>query len=306
MNWTDDRPLTHPKARVYVRRLVDCLKDNNFYIKRNRRIVFVCGARVNAAAPCYRDNFLAWAKGNIGNEARLLLAENAYGAATAHGSRFINIGDFEQLLAEIADCVLIFPESAGSFSEVGIFATKEPIRNKTLIARDTKYDVEDSFLLLGPFHTIGTHSLFHPGASFDSTTGPDPQLNGRIWGLICRRTNGFDAQKRPELKSFAEMNFSDRIAIISWVLEITARAKFADLLEIVRSVYGRNDQDVSVLKQTLNMLIALEMAKSPASELFCSATQEVDFQIVTKINLNKLRASFREFWNREFPAIWNY
>jgi len=107
----DGRQTLHtPSAQGITATLVEGLRQN-FFIKRRRRIIFVCGGPTSSAALSDRANFLNWAQSNIADEAHLLLAEKAYGAATERGTKFINLADFEKILAELS---IVF-----SFSRVG-------------------------------------------------------------------------------------------------------------------------------------------------------------------------------------------
>src|SRR5580692_5515491 len=88
MDWTSDRPLTHPGAQGITSELVAGLQKN-FFIRRRRRVVFVCGGSTDPKSPSHRSEFLNWAEANVGSEALLLRAEVAYGAATERGKKFI-------------------------------------------------------------------------------------------------------------------------------------------------------------------------------------------------------------------------
>ena len=55
-----------------------------------------------------------------------------------HRPRFLNLAEFERALANIADCILIFPESPGSLSELGYFAAFDELRQKCLIVNDLR------------------------------------------------------------------------------------------------------------------------------------------------------------------------
>jgi len=303
MKWTTDRPLTHPGAHGITAELIKGLSEN-FYIHRLRRIIFVCGGKIDPAKASLRLGFITWAQKNIESDALILLSETAYGAATEIGKSFINIAIFEELLASISDCILIFPESAGSYCEVGIFAVTEPIRYKTLIANDSSHEKNDSFLNLGPIHAINTDSLFTPSVDFDSTRGADPSFAGRIWKRVKDRTRNFEAPRRPELRHFVDMPPVDRIAIIAWILSITGIARFGDLLDIVRAVFAKNARDSRMLRETLSLLLSIELISMPAKELYRTKPRP-EFRLSVSIDESKLKAQFRIFWIKEFPRLWS-
>jgi hypothetical protein len=302
MDWTTDRPLTHPGARGIRAELIKGLSEN-FYIHRLRRIIFVCGGEIDPAKATLRSDFVTWARKNIEPDARILLSEVAYRAASDIGKSFINIALFEELLSSISDCILIFPESAGSYSEVGIFAVIERIRNKTLIANDSSHEKNDSFLNLGPIHAINTDSRFLSSVDFDSTRGSDPSFAGRIWKRIKDRTKNFEDPRRPDILHFVDMPPVDRVAIISWILNITGIARLADLLGILRAVYKKNKRDSIMLKETLGLLLAIEQISMPANELY-RTNPRPEFGLSVSIDEPKLKALFRLFWIKEFPKLW--
>lgn len=60
----------------------------------------------------------------------------------------------ENLLADSVDAVVIIPESAGSFAELGAFANNEKLRNKLICVIDVKYKKDKSFINQGPVKLI--------------------------------------------------------------------------------------------------------------------------------------------------------
>ncbi|MBQ3426564.1 MAG: retron St85 family effector protein [Clostridia bacterium] len=63
----------------------------------------------------------------------------------------IDLLTFEEFLAEISDVIIIFVESAGSYSELGAFSYADKLFNKKLIlVIDNKYRYSKSFIMTGP------------------------------------------------------------------------------------------------------------------------------------------------------------
>lgn len=95
-----------------------------------------------------RTKFVEYARDNL-SHLRVFLAENAYKDLISNQrSGFRNVAEFEDIIAGISDCTIIFPESPGSFSEVGYFAKNEKIRKKLLIVNNLSLQARDSFLSL--------------------------------------------------------------------------------------------------------------------------------------------------------------
>src|SRR6266404_9955438 len=131
------------------------------YVRNIPFFVFVCGGQLGNAEPTLRDQFIQWAEHQLPNFV-CLLAENAIkDNFVAERRTFIDLNRFESVIAGIADCVLIFPESPGSFAATGFFSGSQKIRNKTLVINP---DAEQypSFLNRGPIHKIDGSSLFRP------------------------------------------------------------------------------------------------------------------------------------------------
>lgn len=134
---------------------------SHIYTKSDRHIVFVCGG--DKSKQNLRNCFLKYSKIHLPH-IRVLLAEDAYlDLISGSKNKFVNLATFEDLLADIADCVVLFPESPGSFAELGFFAAKNRIAAKVLPVSDHEYQADDSFINLGPI------AIFNQGSSYRPT-----------------------------------------------------------------------------------------------------------------------------------------
>jgi hypothetical protein len=303
MKWDSHRPLAHPGASCLVSELVKSLRGES-YIERRRRVVFVCGGEIKPDAKNDRSVFLRWANQNLDNDIHCLLSEEAYRTTITRTNKFINIGEFEKTLASISDCVLIFPESAGSFGELGIFATVKQIKSKTLIANRSEFQLRDSFLLQGPLHAINADSQFTPGVIYDVSSPTAPSFSEQIWMRI-KESPHYLSRKRLSQESFISMPQVDQIATISWILSVTGVARFSDLLQIIRSAYGEQKSDSSKLKQTLKWMLLLKQVTNQVDDIY-RTIHNPDYNLSVKGTTSKLSARFKEFWITEFPSIWGY
>ena len=74
-----------------------------------------------------------------------------------------DILEFESDLAQIAELIILFCESEGSFAELGAFAQDDEISRKLLVIIRNKYADADSFITLGPIAKLKNrheHSVF--------------------------------------------------------------------------------------------------------------------------------------------------
>src|SRR5216684_9386305 len=107
--------------------LRDVFKEKRVYHRKHRFIIFVCGGKLAAGEPSLRKQFVVWAEENLPEFICLLAEEALKDSFTGEGRTFVNLAKFETVIADVADCVVIFPESAGSWAETGFFANS-PIR----------------------------------------------------------------------------------------------------------------------------------------------------------------------------------
>ena len=98
-----------------------------------------------------------------------------------------NISVFEKTIAETVDSVLIFPESPGSFAELGYFSAHDAIARKTLVAVRAEHQV-NSFITLGPIHAISKLSVFSP-VPIVLATQPNDQMSQLVERLIGDSVN---------------------------------------------------------------------------------------------------------------------
>jgi hypothetical protein len=302
VTWSNNRPLTHPAAQRLTARLVEGLLSAPL-VERRRLLVFVCGGKIEPGATNDRAMFLGWARQHVEDLALCLLSEDAYSATLIGTTKFINLSDFEKVLAMVSDCVLIFPESAGSYSELGIFATVDQIRDKTLIANRASHLLHDSFLMKGPLHTINTSSRFQPGVVFDPTSSAGPPFPEQVWTRIKENTAHYQARRQPSDQHFVDMPWMDQIAVLSWILSITCIAKFGDLLHIIRLAYTKKRNDSQSLKNALSLMLALQQLTDLGNELYRTVLKP-DYDLNVKGKMPKLSAQFKIFWMKEFPNLW--
>lgn len=63
----------------------------------------------------------------------------------------IDLLTFEEFLAEVSDCIILFVESPGTFSELGAFAYADQLfGEKLIVIVDKKYENDKSFIITGP------------------------------------------------------------------------------------------------------------------------------------------------------------
>lgn len=60
----------------------------------------------------------------------------------------------ENILAEAVDVIILFPESPGSFTELGAFTNNDRLRKKLVCVQDIKFKAKRSFINYGPIRLL--------------------------------------------------------------------------------------------------------------------------------------------------------
>ena len=82
----------------------------------------------------------------------ILLAEGVLDALVAAGEAKSSheLAALEEFIGQMADAIVLFPESPGSYAELGYFAKTDKMAKKSLIISNSKFQGRDSFISLGP------------------------------------------------------------------------------------------------------------------------------------------------------------
>ena len=126
-----EKNITYPKfiflcGKAYNR---DIDKDKKMYYSTNRGLI---------------DKFLH----SKSNNTFIVLSEELW--EDGFNSK-IDLLTFEEFLAEVSDCIILFVESPGTFSELGTFAYADRLfADKLIVVVDEKYENDKSFIITGP------------------------------------------------------------------------------------------------------------------------------------------------------------
>lgn len=118
------------------------------FIPRNQKkvAVFLCGADI-------KDTKTSRSKmASIFNEYpryEILYPEDLFDDLLA-GPGQHNLLKLENILADSVDAIVLFPESPGSFAELGAFSNNENLARKMIVLSNKKYERSKSFINYGP------------------------------------------------------------------------------------------------------------------------------------------------------------
>ena len=160
------------------------------------------------------------------------------------------------IIADVADCVLIFPESAGSFAETGFFAGTK-VKDKTLVVNPLSFQTEDSFLNLGPINTISSTSFLQPTILINI----DPALDfAPIRTRLLERVKWPESRERLPYKKFSEFSFRQKLVIVFKLLRVLRLADLKTLRYVVKACFGGNPTQHE-LRHLVRILLAAQYVK---------------------------------------------
>ena len=259
-------PFTHPTGRELLKRVAQQFSGTGTYLLRDSNIVFVCGGTGDGYM---RPRFCEYARTEIPH-LRIFLAEDAQKDYVTHAEpEFHNVGEFEDIIGEVSDCVVLFPESPGSFAELGYFARSIRLRKKLLVVNDLDLQGQDSFISLGPINLVDNHSLFRPAIQIQY--GEEPQFH-LIKERISKRISGKN-RKRFQHSNYSDLELREKFFIIFEIINLFQAITFDGVTYAFRSVF-RNVNRVETIR-LLSILVAAQLVERRGAdfEFFKKKTQ---------------------------------
>lgn len=289
-------PFTHPTGRELLKRVAQQFSGTGTYFLRDSNIVFVCGGTGDDSM---RSQFCEYARTEIPH-LRIFLAENALRDYITHAEpEFLNIGEFEDLIGEVSDCVVLFPESPGSFAELGYFAKNHQLRKKLLVVNDLGLQGQDSFISLGPINLIDNHSLFRP--TIQIQYGEEPQFH-LVKERITRRISGRQ-RKRFQHSIYADLELREKFFIIFEIINLFQAITFDGVIYAFRSIFKNVNKTQTI--HLLSVLVAAQLVKRRGadSEFFYIDRNARSFIEFENLDIPAFRLEIVGFYKKNLPEI---
>lgn len=288
-------PFSNPASGKVLERVAQIFQKKTVYLLPRNELIFVCGG---APKESVRAKFLAWAEKNI-SDRRFFLAEAAARDLLSQNQPvFLNLGKFEKLLADLADCVLIFPESAGSFAEIGYFAAFPDIKKKCLVVNCTSKQ-SGSFLNDGPLDLINLSSAYRPTIFINFN---EPSSFDDIRDRLAQK---FDAVRRKsiEISEFDKLHGRGQLAIIFFIFLIFPSLNYASVLEICKSIFHKYNKER--IAHILSLMVATEYVFRDSSDhnlLLANRTKPTLLEI-DGVDANALLAEHTHYYTVHAPGF---
>ena len=256
-------PLKHPKAGELLTRVAQSFKADDTYILHDSSIIFVCGGPMDSSS--MRPRFCIYAKTELPH-LRVFLAESAQKDYVLHpGSEFQDVAEFEEIIGEVSTCIILFPESFGSFAELGYFAKNENLRKKLLVVNDAKLQGQDSFISLGPIKLIDRHSNFQPTIQLTYSDKPKFKLvKERLDKRISVRN-----RKRFNVKRYKDLSIQHKFYSIYEIIRLFQALTYEGVEYAFRRIWGNAKR--TELHRLLSILVAADYVRrrGEGNNYFC-------------------------------------
>jgi hypothetical protein len=210
------------------------VKELIFVPRSERKVtVFLCGGEVSNsqnARSKMADVFSKYPR------YELLYPEDLFDDLLA-GQGQHSLLKLENILAESVDAIVLFPESPGSFAELGAFSNNEHLARKMVVVGNNKFKSDKSFINYGPNRLVkasGSGAVTH--INYEHLTDEDEQYK------IYRRINdyiGIIRKKHPVVKNIA--NILEAEHFILPCIYLMDRVVNLDLYKLIKFATNQND-----------------------------------------------------------------
>jgi DNA-binding transcriptional ArsR family regulator len=290
---------SHPAADRLLAELKSAFTGAVFD-SRQTFFLFVCGGPVDGPELTLRRKFLDWSKCEL-PDFIVILAEEAFKQVRSHKpTRAVNLGAFEKLIAEVADIVVIFPESPGSYAEVGFFSGSQHIPAKTIVANDSTYRGVQSFLNLGPLRSIDSKSRFSPRIDIRIADPLDD------FAAINRHLNAWKAVERRQRFTYAgyrDLDHKQRLIVILEMLNLLRLATLGDLRYAIKETFGSASWES--VSRLLSILVGAEYVREVGGRYALAKGRGtmLEFEVANK--KEDLIARVTEYYQSHRPELYD-
>jgi hypothetical protein len=244
-----DDQFQHPSALSLLAEVRKAFEQKPIFQNKKKPVIFLCGGPLGSHQRNMRSEFLRWSTKNF-PEVVTLLAEDAYKHTKIYDKpEIINLSEFEQIIGTVADCVLLFPESEGSFAELGLFSNMAEIRRKILVANSIAYQSKDSFLNLGPIQSIDKKSFLRPTVQIIKQRG---RFNFEPLRERLERLTDRTHRKSFKYAPYQELDHLGKLLITLEMINIFQFVTVESLAHCIRATFDAASQ--KPLRRTLSIL----------------------------------------------------
>ncbi len=289
-------PFEHPEAKRLMNVVAQRFQTNKVFIQSSSKVVFVCGGATDQEN--LRRRFLSYAETEL-TDFRMFRAEDAEKDYVSNNEpQYVNVAEFEEAIGAIADCILIFPESPGSYAELGYFASIPELRDKSLVIPNGQLQGEDSFISRGPIALIDAHSTFKPGIQLDYERDPQDfaQIKGRLEQRMPRRK-----RIRFAFSDYSALSPQQKFFAVYELIRLYRCLDFDGLRYVFKSAFGNSKS--AELKRNLSILVAAKLVTrvGPDTSHFTATAASTAFMDFDGLDVDGFQLRLVELYEKASP-----
>lgn len=189
-----------------------------------RRSVLLCGGEVgtirDTSPKSLRDAFIR-AGGVVALKDCDFLQVEEVVEFFDKSSPYENLVPFESDLAQVCELVLLFPESPGSFTELGTFSGEAAIAENLLVVIQSRYLTESNFIAKGPVAVLRKlpHSVFSfADATVNIQGGNKAEVNGDALVAMLASPVSLRLSETASRTTFDPLKFNHQCKIYTAIL----------------------------------------------------------------------------------------
>jgi hypothetical protein len=295
----------HPSSEKLLGLVSQIFKTKKIYQRRNHHVIFLCGGPIQVRSRSMRKRFFKYSEAES-TQFRIFPAEVATKDLVEHNDKpeFINIAEFETLIADISDCIIIFPESAGSIAEIGYFANSEISINKLLVVNDINKHAAPSFINLGIIDKINSQSEFRPIIFMDFKKPKDKQFKLILDRLNERLPTSY--RKKFEFNKFTKFESSKQALFLLFeIIYIFRAVTLEDIIYCLENIFGNVPS--RTIKLLLSILIAIKYVNRDGEEnnYFLPSPDVEPFFEFVNYDIQELQAKVIYFYKKNNSDAYN-
>jgi hypothetical protein len=285
-------------------KLKNYFSRGNLFFSRDTHLCFACGSaeekNLETGNPSLRSLFIKHVLERKDDKIVCVRAETAATELLRQiDERGKNISEFERVIAETVNSVLIFPESPGSFAELGYFSAHEKIARKTLVAVLHEHQ-SNSFINLGPIHAISKLSVFSP-IPYVLVTPLNEQMPKIVEKLLGESQIKRAYRERFELQTWKAYDLRNNLAILDEIIDLVGAITEADLKQVITESFGA--YDISTTRLQLAILVASgRIVRNHNGDIF-SRLRHSQFIESTAQDRLVLKAAWRRAYETHDPTV---
>lgn len=224
-----------------VDRLSAAIDTQQITVRQFDGFVFLCGGAIESSdaaiasarhyALCRMDD-----QGKIAGH-KVVIAERM--TSLLQGDDFHDLLEFEEHIAALCACVLIFVESPGSIAELGSFSVMKHLAPRLLVVCEQRFesDAAPSFIFLGPIASLRRRrsesvQVFPITADVGGVMRVSDELLSDCWGYIEEAMLGVLRRPIPEAQ-LVKSELPHQMVLVAEIIGLTVAVKSGEIEQIL-------------------------------------------------------------------------